>query len=71
MKYTVKKQHQLGVEDIIANRVYQAFEKLQMAWYTVNMRRPTDEPLDEASITELKAAEEEWLVAHAEVCAIS
>lgn len=71
MKYTVTKPYQLGIQDTVANRVYQAFERLQMAWYTVNMRRQPDAPLDEVSITELKAAEEEWLVAHTEVCAIS
>ena len=71
MKYAVKKPYQLGVQDIVTSRVYQAFEKLQMAWYTVNMRRPTDAPLDEVSITEIKAVEEEWLAAYAKVCAIS
>jgi hypothetical protein len=60
---SVKKQyHQVGRDDA-ANRVYQAFERLQFAWYIVNTRRPANgEPRhDDAAILELNAAEEEWL----------
>ena len=65
----MKKQYHFGAQDAVANRVYQAFERLQMAWYSVNARRPVNAQLDEAAVTELKAAEEEWLEARAAVCA--
>lgn len=66
-----RRRYQFGAQDAIANRVYQAFERLQLAWYTANARHPANETpqLDEAASVELKAAEEEWLAARAAVCA--
>jgi len=54
-------------QNVAANRVYQAFERLQIAWYTVNARRPAggSSQFDEDAIKELNAAEEEWLAARA------
>lgn len=63
MNATMKKQNQFDALDAFANRVYQAFERLQMARYSVNGQ------LDETAITELQDAEEEWLEARASVCA--
>ena len=62
---SIKEQHQQIAQDYAANRVYQAFERLQIAWYSVNARRPANGPaqFDEAAISELEAAEEEWLAA--------
>ena len=57
-----KKYHHIG-QDAVANRVYQAFERLQIAWYALNARSSVDGAPqgDEAAIRELNAAEEEWL----------
>ena len=57
-----KKRHHIA-QDVIANRVYQAFERLQIAWYAVNARSSANgaPQVDEAAIRELNAAEEEWL----------
>ena len=63
---TVNKKSSFGVQDAAANRVYQAFERLQLAWYTVNnARRSVNGTVqyDNAAIVELEAAEEEWLAA--------
>ena len=61
---TVKKKSSFGAQDAAANRVYQAFERLQLAWYTVNNARHSVNgtvQYDNAAIVELEAAEEEWL----------
>ena len=65
----IKKPYHYGAQDAAANRVFQAFERLQIAWYTVNARRPVhgDSQLDESAVTELKAAEEEWFAARTAV----
>lgn len=65
----IKKQYHQVAQDAAANRVYQAFERLQFAWYTVNTRRPANgtPQLDEAAIIEIKAAEEEWHAARESV----
>ena len=54
----MNKNCHLIAQDAVANRVYQAFERLQIAWYAANARQ-----VDEAAIRELNAAEEEWLAA--------
>ena len=56
------KYHHIA-QDAFANRVYQAFERLQIAWYTVNATNSANGALqvDEDAIRELNAAEEEWL----------
>lgn len=61
----LKKHYGHKEMDAAANRAYQAFERLQIAWYTVNIRRPANgaSQFDEAAINELNAAEEEWLIA--------
>jgi len=66
---SIKKQYHHIAQDSAANRVYQAFERLQIAWYTVNARSPANgvPQLDEAAMTELNAAEEEWLAARESV----
>ena len=65
----LKKQCGHIQQDVAANRVYQAFERLQIAWYTVNARRTAggSPQFDEAALSELNAAEEEWLEARAAV----
>jgi len=57
-----KKYHHIA-QDAVANRVYQAFERLQIAWYAVNARNAVNgaPQVDEAAMKELNAAEEEWL----------
>ena len=57
-----KKYHHIA-QDAVANRVYQAFERLQLAWYAVNARNAGNgaPQVDEAAMRELNAAEEEWL----------
>jgi hypothetical protein len=65
---TIKKQHHQFAHDVAANRVYQAFERLQFARYNVNTRRSAKgESHDEAAIMELKAAEDDWHAAHESV----
>lgn len=66
---SLKQQHRHSANDAAANRVYQAYERLQIAWYTVNAHRPADgaAQFDQAALNELEAAEEEWLAARAEV----
>ena len=61
---TINKQYHHITQDVVANRVYQAFERLQIAWYAVNARNSTNNgapQVDEAALRELNAAEEEWL----------
>ena len=60
---TINKQYHYIAQDAVANRVYQAFERLQIAWYAVNARKAAHgaPQVDEAAIRELNAAEEEWL----------
>ena len=62
---SLKKQFVTDTQDDAANRAYQAFDRLQLAWYTVNARRPAGDAshFDEAAVKELNAAEEEWLAA--------
>ena len=62
---TMNKNYHHIAQDAVANRVYQAFERLQIAWYAVNARNCANGTLqvDEAAIRELNAAEEEWLAA--------
>ena len=64
---SLKKQYNQIAENSAANRVYQAFERLQIAWYTVNALRPANgsPQFDEAAIIELEDAEREWLAARA------
>ena len=69
---SMKRQHYISAQEATANRVYQAFERLQIAWYTVNAQRSMNgssqfDQFDEAAIKELEAAEEEWLAARAAV----
>ena len=63
----MNKHYRHDARDAAAHRVYQAFERLQFAWYSVNARRPAGNPqhLDEAALHELDAAEAEWLEARA------
>ena len=60
---TMNKNYHHIAQDAVANRVYQAFERLQIAWYAVNARSSANgaPQVDEAAIRELNAAEEEWL----------
>ena len=66
---STKNQYYQMAQDVAANRVHQAFERLQIAWYTVNARNSANgaSQLDEAAIKELDAAEEEWLAARESV----
>jgi hypothetical protein len=59
----INNQYHYIAQDAVANRVYQAFERLQIAWYALNARSSVDGAPqgDEAAIRELNAAEEEWL----------
>ena len=65
----VRAQYRHFAQDAVANRVYQAFERLQFAWYTLSARRSDNNPsqFDEAAVIELKAAEEEWSAARSAV----
>jgi hypothetical protein len=62
---TMNKRYHHIAQDAVANRVYQAFERLQLAWYAVNARNSANAngvpQVDEAAIREVNAAEEEWL----------
>jgi hypothetical protein len=60
---TINKKYHHIAHDAVANRVYQAFERLQLAWYAVNARNAANgaPQVDEAAMRELNAAEEEWL----------
>ena len=60
---TMNKHYHYITQDAVANRGYQAFEELQIAWYAVNARKAAHgaPQVDEAAIRELNAAEEEWL----------
>jgi len=66
---SIKRQYRLIAEDSAASRVYQAFERLQIAWYTISARSPAKEApqLDATAMRELNAAEEEWLAARESV----
>jgi cell fate (sporulation/competence/biofilm development) regulator YlbF (YheA/YmcA/DUF963 family) len=61
----MKKQYQQTAQDAAAHRVYQAFERLQIAWYTINAQRSANgvSQFDQAAMSELEAAEQEWLAA--------
>jgi hypothetical protein len=54
-------------QDTAASRVYQAYERLQRAWYMVNAQRPANgsTQFNQEAINELEAAEQEWLMARA------
>jgi len=62
---TMNKNYHHIAQDAVANRVYQAFERLQLAWYAVNARNTNTAngapQIDEVAMRELNAAEEEWL----------
>lgn len=62
-----KDKHRESAQDAAASRVYQAYERLQLAWYTVNAQRPANgsTQFDQEAINELEAAEQEWLMARA------
>jgi hypothetical protein len=59
--------HHIG-QDTAVERVAQAFERLQIAWRTVQARRAAGglTQFDAAAMNELDAAEAEWLSARAE-----
>jgi len=63
----VKDKYRLIAQDATASRVYQAYERLQLAWYMANARRSANgsTQLDQNLINELEAAEQEWLAARA------
>ena len=60
--------HHAG-QDAVEDRVDQAFERLQIAWRTVQARRAANGITqfdDAAAMNELDAAEAEWLAVRAE-----
>ena len=62
---SVKEPHPAIALDAAVDRMKLAFERLQVAWEAIRARRSANGKMqiDEATMIELDAAEEEWLTA--------
>lgn len=64
---SIKAQHHHTAQDTAVDRENRAFDRLEKAWEAVRAQRSVNVTtrLDEAALSELDAAEEEWLAARA------